>query len=319
MLFGYAETVLAGFLITRTTSIIRWLLLGTWILSRLAIFVENSYLALILGISFTLAILVPAAIPLLHRAKRKENYILPVILLVLFMLDIRWWTGALWLGQNIQQNTLLATVDLYALLLLIVGGRAVRSSVGGYLERNRISRRDYSRFNYELSLSFLGGISCLLDVFDFSHVAGVFNILTAIVAMVRVLPWQLSYVRKSCVLLSMTVGYCWLIPGLLIKGGAVFWPEYPVAASLHGITVGALGTLTLTMMARTVMLQSHQSIRNFTDIGFAVGLIFIAAILRLIAPFVVLLQTSLLWIAIFFWSTAFILLLRKLLSVQGLS
>lgn len=317
MLFGYAEAVLAGFLITRTTPMIRWLLLGTWMLSRLAIFVENSYLALVLGISFSLTILAPAALPLLRGAKRRENYILPVILLVLSVLDILWWTGTLWLGPNIQQNALLATVDLYALLMLIVGGRALRSSLGGYLERNGILRRDDSRINYELPLSFLAGISCLFDALGLSHIAGTFNILTAIVTLVRVLPWQLYYVRKRCALLSLAVGYCWLILGLFIKGGAAFWPEYPVAASLHGITVGALGTLTLTMMARTTILQAHQSLRHFTGIGFAVTLIFIAALLRLIAPFMIPWQaSSLLWIAICLWSIAFILLLQKLWSVQ---
>lgn len=316
MLFGYAEAVLAGFLITRTTRSVQWMLFGAWILSRLAIFVQNAYLALAMGISFSLTMLVPAALPLLRAAKRRQNYIVPVMLLILIVMDVMWWTGTVWFGLKIQQRALLATVDLFALLMLIVGGRAVRAALGGYLERNGISRRDFPRRSYELPLTFLVGISCLFDVFGLEKEAGIFNILTAIIALVHILPWPLHYARKRNELWTLVVGYCWLIPGLLIKGGATFWPEFPVATSLHGITVGALGTLTLTMMARTAILQAHKSLQNFSDIGFAAFLIFIVALLRLIAPFAMTWRASLLWIAVSLWSAAFFLLLRRLYYAQ---
>ncbi len=316
MLFGYAAAVVAGFLVTRATPLLRVLLLFTWIAARLALFVPNAWLALVLGISFPLTMFAPAALPLLRGAKRWENRIVPAVLLVLLVLDSMWWSGALWLGAQIQQQALLATVDLFALLMLIVGGRALPAAIGGYLERNGIPRRDYPRRGYELPIAGLAGSACLCDALGLTAAAGGFNVITALVTLVRILPWQLTQSRARVALWALALGYCWLIAGLLLKGVAALWPGMPVATALHGITIGALGTLTLTMMARTTALQARRPLEHFTDVGIGVLLVSVAAVLRLFTPLVPAWQSSLLWGAALVWSVAFLLLLRRLWRTQ---
>lgn len=316
MLFGYAAAVVAGFLITRSTPLVRVLLLATWVAARVAPLLPNASLALALGVSFTLALLAPAALPLMRGAKRAENRIVPAVLLALFVLDVMWWSGALWLGAQTQQRALLATVDLFALLMLIVGGRALPAAVGGYLDRNGLPRRDYARRGYELPIAGLAGSACLLDALGLAVAAGVFNVATALVTLVRILPWQLSYTRARPALWTLALGYVWLVPGLLLKGGAALWQEMPMMAMVHGITIGALGTLTLTMMARTVVLKAHRPLQQFADIGFGALLLSVAALMRLLAPLAQALQGWLLWAAGLLWSAAFLVLLRRLWRTQ---
>lgn len=316
MLFGYAAAVVAGFLITRATPLVRILLFITWFASRLAPLMPNAWLALVLGILFPLSMFVPAALPLLRGAKRWENRIVPAVLLVLLCLDGMWWSGALWLGAHIQQQALLATVDLFALLMLIVGGRAVPAAIGGYLERNGIPRRDYQRRGYELPIAGLAFGACFLDALGWAAIAGMFNVTLALVTLVRILPWQLHYSRARVALWALALGYSWLVPGLLLKGVASLWSGMPVATALHGITIGALGTLTLSMMARTAALQARQPLQYFADVGIGVLFVSVAALLRLLAPLVLSWQSNLLWGAALLWSAAFLILLRRLWRVQ---
>jgi uncharacterized protein involved in response to NO len=55
---------------------------------------------------------------------------------------------------------------------------------------------------------------------------------------------------------------------------------------MHGIGIGALGTLTLVMMARTATLRAHKPIADFGDIGVAALLVSAAALSRLLVSFV---------------------------------
>ncbi len=313
MLFGYAPAVAAGFLVTRAASYVPWILLAAWIAARVAAFVPDPRLAFVLGISFPLALLVPAVPPLLRGAKRWENRIVPAVIMALLALDAMWWSGALWFGTYVQQDALFAGVDLFALLMLIVGGRALPAAVGGYLERRGIRRRDYIRRGYELPIAGLAGGACLFDAFGMGVAAGALNMATALLTLVRILPWQLHYTRARPELWALALGYLWLEPGLLLKGFAALGVGMPVTQALHGITVGALGTLTLTMMARTAVLQARRPLEHFGDIGFGALLVSAAALLRLAAPLLPARQTMLLWSAAALWSAAFLLLLRRLL------
>ncbi|MGB7933098.1 MAG: hypothetical protein WCH04_12880 [Gammaproteobacteria bacterium] len=92
-----------------------------------------------------------AAPPLFAGAKRRENLILPAILIALVAADAAWWAGAVWFGQQLQTRALLCAIDLIALLLLLIGGRALRAAAGGHLERQGIARVHFHTSGHSLS------------------------------------------------------------------------------------------------------------------------------------------------------------------------
>lgn len=313
MLFGFTLVVIAGFLSTRPTHTTAWLLAGTWIVSRIATASGSGPWALIVGLSFPVVVLIVTTPPLFKGAKRWENRILPMIVTTLLVADAAWWTGRVWFGPQVQTGALLFTLDLIALLLLIVGGRALRAAAGGHIERQGLARRDRVQRRYELPLAALLGGAALLDVLAFGQVAGALCIGAAILTLVRVIPWQLHRTFTQPALWSLVLGYLWLVPGLAVKGITQFGYDIPVTEMLHGIGIGALGTLTLVMMARTALLRARKPIESFGDIGGAALLISIAAIARLSAPFVPAARHELLWLAAIAWSSAFLILLARLL------
>lgn len=73
----------------------------------------------------------------------------------------------------------------------------------------------------------------------------------AVAALLRFLRWQPWRVVRSADFAGLCLGYLWLVTGLLALGGRQLmgWPAS--SAVIHLITVGALGSLTTTVMART--------------------------------------------------------------------
>jgi uncharacterized protein involved in response to NO len=102
--------------------------------------------------------------------------------------------------------------------------------------------------------------------------------------------------------------------GLTFKGlTQIFGSLLSLIEALHGITIGALGTLTLVVMARTRLQRSRQGLEYFSDIGMAALLVSLAALLRLSAPLASSEYTLLLlWASAVAWFFAFSLLLHRL-------
>jgi uncharacterized protein involved in response to NO len=147
--------------------------------------------------------------------------------------------------------------------------------------------------------------------------AGILALGAAAVTAVRVGRWQLWRVLDQPHLWALGLGYAWLVPGLGLKGLAQIFGSVGLTEALHGITIGALGTLTLVVMARTRLQRSRQGLEYFGDIGAAALLMSLAALLRLSAPLAGGGYTLfLLWGSAAAWLFAFSLLLRRLFLIR---
>lgn len=313
MLFGFALAVVAGFLVTRPSRPMILVLLAGWLASRAAPFLSVDFLALVCGLAFPLALLAATVPTLLGSAKRWENRIAPLVLMALSLTDLAWWAGWLWLGTEWQQRALLVAIDLFALMLLIFGGRALQAAMGGYLQRRGLPRRDPIRSGHERPLALLMLGAVLADAGDQASLAGLCCLAAALLTLHRIWPWQLGHMFRKPRLWSLGIGYLWLVAGLLMKALAQLQDGIPVSVLLHGIAIGAIGSLTLVMMARTASLRVRRPLDSFLDIALAVILISAAASSRLLAGFSPADSLNLLWLSVVCWSAAFLILLLRLL------
>lgn len=317
ILFGYALAVVAGFLVTKTTRSVVLALLVTWLAARMNVIWAVGAWGVVGGLSFGLALLAAAAPPLWRGAKRGENRIAPVVLFVLVALDGLWWAGASWFGVALQQRALLGAIDTLALLMLVIGGRALPAAVGGYFERHGLSRADMIRSGYELPLAALMGGACAADVAGLPSLAGLLNIAAALVTVYRATYWRLRHAFKRVELWSLAVAYLWLVPALVLKGIAQLMPVMPAMHLLHAFSIGALGSLTLVMMARTAWLRARRPLRGFGDIGAAVLLVSASALLRLVASPTTPARELWLWSSAGTWMVAFAIVLVRLMRAMG--
>lgn len=312
MLFGFALAVVCGFLVTRPSRALFALLVLAWLAARAAPFLAPAPLALWSGLAFPAALLAATVPTLLGSAKRWENRIAPLVLIALALADLVWWAGLLWWGAEWQQRALFMAIDLFALLLLVFGGRALQSALGGYLERQGIPRRDPVRSGHERPLALLMLGAVLSDAFAWPLTAGLCSLAAALTTLHRIAPWQLGHSLRTARLWSLGLGYLWLVAGLALKGMSQLLGDVGIGTALHGLTIGGLGTLTLVMMARTAALRARRPIGPFGDMGLAVLLLTLAAMARLLAGIAPLPADGLLWLSATGWSLAFLLLLRRL-------
>jgi uncharacterized protein involved in response to NO len=125
--------------------------------------------------------------------------------------------------------------------------------------------------------------------------------------------WRLGYAFRQPPLQALALAYLWLIPALVLKGVAQLTSTLPIIHVLHGITVGALGSLTLIMMARTASLRMRKPLGPFMDICVAVLLLGLSTVLRLVAMPSLAARETLLWASAGAWLIAFTILLARLL------
>jgi uncharacterized protein involved in response to NO len=312
MLFGFALAVIGGFLGTRTTRAMAWTLVATWIASRIATALGSGPVAFFAGLAFPVAVFLATTPPLLAAAKRMENRLLPVLLTLLLTADAAWWTGRTWFGAQLHTGALLSALDLIALLLLMMGGRTLRAALGRHIELQGLERRDHAQRSQELPLALLCLGAALADALNLGRIAGLFCLGAALLALLRLRGWQLWRTLEAPHLWSLALGYLWLVPGLALKGGAQFTGSSDVAGLLHGLGIGALGSLTLVMMARTTAVRTHRPVTDFGDIGFATLLVSVAALCRLLAVLLPDRQPALLWTSAGAWSCAFLILFVRL-------
>lgn len=312
MLFGYALLVVAGFLVTRVTSLALVLLVLTWAAARIAAFFPETALAVAAGLSFPTLTVWLAARPLWRGAKRHENRIVPLVLLALALLDAAWWLGGYFGSTLSQHRALIGTIDLLALLMLIVGGRVVPATVGGFLERHGIPRRDAVRRGYELPLAAVMALMLAADLAGWTRLAGLCAGLAATVTLVRLARWQLHHTARQTQLWTLALAYLWLVAALALKAAAQLFALMPLNHAIHGLTVGALGSLTLVMMTRTALLQRHLPLARFADIGLALVLMSTATVLRLWDP----IRPLTWWAAAVAWSLALAIGLSRLLRMR---
>ncbi|MGE3774762.1 MAG: NnrS family protein, partial [Gammaproteobacteria bacterium] len=293
-----------------------------WLAARVAplFFDEHSAAVAVPNLLFATLLAYSAAPMFMRAAKKAENRVIGPLLLAICACPWLYRAGVADLLPGARHLALLLAVDLLTLLMLLMGGRAISPAVAGHLYRRGevLQARVQPRLERLVILFMLAG--ALFDLLPGAAAAsGAFACAAAATTALRAWRWRLWTVLDRPELWTLGLGYLWLIVGLLLKGGAQIAGVPPLNHALHGLTVGAFGTLSLAMMARTHAMRQRRPLERFGDIGLGALLIGLAAVLRLGAPYATspASTTQLLWAAVLAWIAAMALLLRRLSSFRA--
>jgi len=311
MLFGFAGAVIGGFLVNRRTPGLAPALAIAWLLARAATLCTPSVPVALLGLGYPLLLPWLAGYPLWRSARRLRNRLAPLVLAGLALLDGTWWWGRLTADPALQDGSLFAGLVLLALLLLVMGGRALHTAVAGALDRQGRPRRDLAAAGLETALGPLLLVAAACVAVGRPDWASGPLLLAGGLALWR-LPWaHASWLAAEPRLATLAAGQLWVGIGLLLAAGSAWLETGTAIAAWHGLGLGALGTLTLVMIARTAALRTRRPLTRFADMALATGLVAAATIARLVAPVA---GEATLWLAASGWALACLLLLRRLLS-----
>ncbi len=288
MLYGFGSALVGGFLLTAAanwTGIATtsrpglWLLTATWVIAHVALLTPLPFWVGALfdvGYLFGLVFLVGRVLWLSHN---KRNAFLIGILLTFTGLDIAFYAGVLAGNATVTTRALIGAVDLLMVLMLAIGGRVIPFFTGRKLAGHSAWVNKYVIFavNGGGALVLLFGLAGVPDL-----PRGVLMLVVAALALVRLVGWRGWRAWHEPMLWVLHLGYFWLAIGLAVRGlalaGVYAMPEID---TLHGITVGALGTLSLGMMVRVA--QGHSGVPIKANAALAIMFVLptAAAIVRL--------------------------------------
>lgn len=320
MLFGFTMAVVAGYILGPQPK--RWIfsLLGLWVCGRLTFLSQPYGLAsAVINVAFV-ALLAYRVVPRFARSAKKwrNKAVAPIIAGLCLAGAI--FQGLFFTGRTGPLHGLLFEVILLlSTLMFFMGGRMLAPAVAGHLLRQNRNLDARVQPRLEGGVLILLGSALVLNMLPWAPAriaVGMILVPVAALTLARLSRWRIWRCLDRPDLLALALGYLWLVAGWLLISLALLTGSIPLSTAIHGLTTGAVGTLTLTVMARTRAQRSHREIPALA-IGLTSGLITTAAVARLIAglhaPNVTAHQ-----LAAASWGLAFVVLLIFLLRLVWL-
>ncbi|MGD9617250.1 MAG: NnrS family protein [Alphaproteobacteria bacterium] len=319
MVFGFGAAVVAGFLLT---AIPNWtgrlplqgapllILVLLWAIGRIAVLLSahiGAPLAAIADLAFPALFLAVVAREII-AGRNWRNLPMLVALALLLGANLLVHLEALGVADTAALGNRLGIATLL-MLIALVGGRIVPSFTRNWLTKQRPGVRppapESALDRAALIVTALGlALWAFAPDTDFSGWA---LIAAGVAAGLRLARWRGLHTAADPLLLILHVGYAWLALGLLLLGAERVFLMLPFGAALHVLTVGAIGTMTLAVMTRASLGHTGRPLITGPATLAIYGLITIAAVLRLAAPFDPEIMAPLLSASGAAWSGAFAL------------
>jgi len=309
MLFGYAFAVIGGYLLTRISRPALWAVFALWLLGRAGEMgpALPPFIQALIALSFPACLFAFAGTPFLRAAKTWRNATFAAVLGALAAAALAYQGGALGALVAGEARGLGLAIDVVTLLMFAMGGRVIAAATSGALRLKGVHLHGVAHPRIEAV-----GIAALaaLAVLDFwgraPDLAAVAALVGAGAVASRLWLWRAWKALDAPELAALNVGYAWLAIGLAVKASSLAFGVPAPFDALHGLMVGALGTLSLSMMARVTLQRSQRPIAFPPAVTLSVAMISGAAICRLLAA-VPGLRMPMIGTASLFWAFAFAL------------
>jgi len=289
MLFGYLAAVLAGFLLTAVRN---WTgmptatgarlaaLLGLWLAGRLAPWLGlPPWIAALVDLAFLPALAWALWRPLWH-GPNPVNRVFLAVFAGMILANAFVHLDALGLLPGGASRGYRLMLDLMVLVILLVSGRVmpffIRSVIADARPRTFAS---LERLTFAMATAFL--VADVIAPFD--SIAGGLSIMLGLIQVVRLVGWHDRRVWVTPMLTVLQAGLLWLALGLILDGLPAF-TSIPARGALHALTIGAIGVLTLGMMARVAVGHTGRAMEASPLTLVAFVCINLAAVLRGLGP-----------------------------------
>jgi uncharacterized protein involved in response to NO len=293
MLFGFAAAVIAGFLLTAVGNWTqRETLVGAPLLALAALWVTGRFavsfggalprgLPALLDLPFLPVLTIVLARPLV-AARDRHTFIMPAVLMALFAANVVVHLEALdVLAAGSGRHACLVAVDIVVFVILAMAGRVfpmfTRNATG--VETIRSNR------TLEVLTPTTMALLAVLDiVVPQSLAAAATSGAVGIVAGARAWHWRTVRVGRHPLLWILHVGYAWVPLGLLLRAVSAFHAAVPSSLATHALTVGAIGSLTVGMMARVALGHTGRPLVASPAMTWAFVAVTLASCARVLGP-----------------------------------
>ncbi|MCA9513429.1 MAG: NnrS family protein [Myxococcales bacterium] len=286
MVFGFGVAVLAGFLLTAARN---WTKQRTptggrlaglallWLLGRLVMLVGArlpGWLVATVDVAFLPVFALFLALPL-WRAGSRRNYPFVALLLALGGVNVLFHLEPL-----LRLWTMTVAVEVMVVFLVVMGGRVIP-----FFTRNALPGARVRSWPWLDALAIASSVAYpLVQLGGLGRASDLVALLAAASNLARLAGWDSLRTRRAPILWVLHLGYLWIGVGYLLLGLGRWVPALYGSAPLHALTVGALGTLTLGMMARVSLGHTGRPLTLPRSMSVAFGLVTVGALARVVLP-----------------------------------
>ncbi len=294
LIFGVAGAALGGYLLIALPS---WtvskgrhrigrvsliLLVFAWGLGRAAMLLNAQVVVVSICASLFPFSLSTLLLPPLWQARAWQKLPFAVVPMALAAADLTWLQMRRAGVSDLSYG--LASVLVFAVMISVIGGRTLPAF---------INSRFHGAGDTVLRLPALGAIASGLILMSFIFliaeqpaISGTMMMVAAALQLVRLVAWGRWALVAHLDLMMMYFAWGWLVIGLALLGATLLMPGvYAPARMLHGLTIGAMGSMIMAISSRAFMarapgrlLASPIQVASFVLIGAA-------AAIRLLFPY----------------------------------
>lgn len=293
MLFGFAPAVVAGFLLTAvphwtsTRALSGPLLVALsalWLLGRGAAWAmdpmiagSSEWLWALPSLAFLPTLAIALATPIV-RSGNHRNLVMPALLLGLFACQLLFELG----GRPLRGATL--ALDLYLLMMLVIGGRITPLFTRNWLTRNG---QPAGNVGAPVELDRIALLAVVVTVVlaqtdvPLQWIAWS-SLIAGALQLARLPYWRGLRARRDPLVLVLHLGHAWIATAFLLRGFALLASGVPNRAWVHAAGVGAMGTLIVGMMTRVTLGHTGRPLAVPSPAWIALAAITTAAVSRVL-------------------------------------
>lgn len=320
LIFGFALALIAGYTLGPQTPVRINLLFALWLAARISWwFMPGTVLANLLSPAFAL-VLAAIVVPRFRSAKKWRNKMVGPLIAALAVMAIAFWlsTTELWQGQITDVGPLRVmhgAVIALLLLMTFIGGRILAPSAANILEQKGLALSARLQPRVEGALIILLASALLLSLIPLLRpAAGALLVIAALLTALRLARWKIWHGLRRPDFLVFAVGYSWLAAGGLLSGLELLAGR-SITATLHLITIGALGTLAGSVMLKLAWQRAHRQLPPANRTMALAITIATATLLRFAAGATPFNHPALLWSAAILWAGIWLLMAIELIRL----
>lgn len=192
-------------------------------------------------------------------------------------------------------------------LITVVGGRITPSFTSNWLTRQGGEKRPAPLGRFDIASIAVAASALIAWVVkpDWDGTAALL-FLMAIAQAARLARWAGEQTWREPILFVLHVGYAFVPLGAFLLALSIPWPEIvPPSGALHAWTTGAMGLMTLAIMTRATLGHTGRDVLSTPATTAIFGAMLVAALARIVAPFVPGIYFGALLIAGAAWLAAF--------------
>ena len=315
LVFGFALALIAGYTLGPQPWRILGPLFGLWLAARVSWLLAPDWLvSQLLSPAFAL-LLARYVVPRFQAAKKWRNKVAGPLILVLCLMALVYFLVRA--GLPFPDTRIILHTAIIGLLLLMtfMGGRIIAPAVAGTLEKKGIPLEARVQPLIEGWLLAILPLAMVCILFTATEkLAGLLLLASSLLIAIRVARWKLWHCTDRPDLLVLAIGYLWLAAGAAVTGVHLV-TGHALLPALHLIAVGALGTLSCSVMLRLAWQRARRRFPPAWQVLAIAVLIALAGVCRYLAGPLPFSQPGLLWLAASAWTLTFLGVFVQLLRL----